>query len=387
MMKLCLYLGMSCYLFFCATSAWAWNKDYQTEYVLGDSDSRLTAKQQALKQIQLQAMQEAGTYIQGQTQLLNDKLDEKINQVSAAIVKLQVLTEHFELTATGQQKLRLMARANVDESVLQQRVQALQQETNQAKQQQPILTAIQQEQQKLMLDNQLLRRQLQVLSQQGQLPTNISPTPTEQKDLSLWLMALQAQWQQTALTSKLLTNADGTNQIKIDWRLSLKADTPLAQLCQRWTCQLGYAYKSNLDDAWVTPLHQQLFRPFSRIVHIDDKYISHWQILTVQAYPPQPLTEQELAFIQQYQVQVYKNIGQKILTIPLVKYDAAQGALVIRMQGMVMSDNLITYDPQSRQGNLLCAVKLPKQCSPLEIESLGKDNGQMSVAKRVIDSY
>ena len=120
MMKLCLYLGMSCYLFFCATSAWAWNKDYQTEYVLGDSDSRLTAKQQALKQIQLQAMQEAGTYIQGQTQLLNDKLDEKINQVSAVIVKLQVLTEHFELTATGQQKLRLMARANVDESVLQQ---------------------------------------------------------------------------------------------------------------------------------------------------------------------------------------------------------------------------------------------------------------------------
>ncbi|HRH92626.1 MAG TPA: hypothetical protein PLW01_12030 [Agitococcus sp.] len=387
MMKLCLYLGMSCYLLTCASSVLAWNKDYQTEYVLGDSDSRLTAKQQALKQIQLQAMQEAGTYIQGQTQLLNDKLDEKINQVSAAIVKLQVLTEHFELTATGQQKLRLMARANVDESVLQQRVQALQQETNQAKQQQPILTAIQQEQQKLMLDNQLLRRQLQVLSQQGQLPANISPIPTEQKDLSLWLMALQAQWQQTALTSKLLTNADGTNQIKIDWRLSLKADTPLAQLCQRWTCQLGYAYKSNLDDAWVTPLHQQLFRPFSRIVHIDDKYISHWQILTVQAYPPQPLTEQELAFIQQYQVQVYKNIGQKILTIPLVKYDATQGALVIRMQGMVMSDNLITYDPQSRQGNLLCAVKLPKQCSPLEIESLGKDNGQMSVAKRVIDSY
>lgn len=386
-MKWCVSLGMSCYLLCCATSVWAWNKDYQTEYVLGDSDSRLTAKQQALKQIQLQAMQEAGTYIQGQTQLLNDKLDEKINQVSAAIVKLQVLTEHFELTATGQQKLRLMARANVDESVLQQRVQALQQETNQAKQQQPILTAIQQEQQKLMLDNQLLRRQLQVLSQQGQLLTNISPTPTEQKDLSLWLMALQAQWQQTALTSKLLTNADGTNQIKIDWRLSLKADTPLAQLCQRWTCQLGYAYKSNLDDAWVTPLHQQLFRPFSRIVHIDDKYISHWQILTVQAYPPQPLTEQELAFIQQYQVQVYKNIGQKILTIPLVKYDATQGALVIRMQGMVMSDNLITYDPQSRQGNLLCAVKLPKQCSPLEIESLGKDNGQMSVAKRVIDSY
>lgn len=380
MMKLCLYLGMSCYLLTCASSVLAWNKDYQTEYVLGDSDSRLTAKQQALKQIQLQAMQEAGTYIQGQTQLLNDKLDEKINQVSAAIVKLQVLTEHFELTATGQQKLRLMARANVDESVLQQRVQALQQETNQAKQQQPILTAIQQEQQKLMLDNQLLRRQLQVLSQQGQLPANISPTPTEQKDLSLWLMALQAQWQQTALTSKLLTNADGTNQIKIDWRLSLKADTPLAQLCQRWTCQLGYAYKANLDDAWVTPLHQQLFRPFSRIVHIDDKYISHWQILTIQAYPTQALTAQEQQFLQHYQVQIYRNIANQSVTVPLVHFDAQQGALVVNMQGTVNGDELLAYDPQSRQGNLICALKSPKQCTNLQLMPVTHLPAQFPVA-------
>jgi hypothetical protein len=102
--------------------SWAWVKDYQTEYLLGDNDSRLSAKQNALNQIQLQAMQEAGTYIQGQTQLLNEQLEERINQVSAAIVKLDVLSERFEFTAQGQQKLKLVARANVDESILQDRV-------------------------------------------------------------------------------------------------------------------------------------------------------------------------------------------------------------------------------------------------------------------------
>lgn len=368
-MKQCLPFSIACYLLFCSTSVWAWSKDYQTEYVLGDSDSRLTAKQQALKQIQLQAMQEAGTYIQAQTQLRNDKLDEQINQVSAAIVKVQVLTENFELSATGQQKLRLMARANVDESVLQQRVQALQQETNQAKQQ-PILTALQQQQQKLILDNQVLRQQLQILSQQGQLSANSSQTQNEQQDLSLWLMALQAQWQQTTLSSKLLTNANGSKQLKMDWRLSLKADSPLAQLCQRWTCQLAYAYKANLDDAWVTPLHQQLFRPFSRMVHIDDKYISHWQILTIQAYPPQALTEREQLFLQHYQVQLYRSIGNQSVTIPLVHFDAQQKALVVNMQGTVNGDELLVYDPQSRQGNLICALKSPKQCSDLQLMSI-----------------
>ncbi len=364
-MNKCLLFGLGVYLLCLPISLWAWTKDYQTDYILGDSDSRLTAKQHALSQIQLQAMQEAGTYIQGQTQLVNDKLDERINQVSAAIVKVQVVTEHFELTATGQQRLRLLARANVDESVLQERVKVLQQESSQAKQQQPILTAIQIEQQKLMLDNQLLRRQLQALSQQGQLPVNMPQS--DSKDMALWLMSLHAQWQQTALTSKLLPMDNNTTQLKVDWHLSLKADSPLAQLCQRWTCQLGYAYKANLDDSWVTPLHQQLFRPFSRIVHIDDKYISHWQILTIQAYPSQPLTEQEQQFLAHYQVQLERHVANQSVTIPLIHFDVKQGALVINIQGTVGDDQLIAYDPQSRQGNLICALKSPKQCSDLTL--------------------
>jgi hypothetical protein len=154
--------------------SWAWVKDYQTEYLLGDNDSRLSAKQNALNQIQLQAMQEAGTYIQGQTQLLNEQLEERINQVSAAIVKLDVLSERFEFTAQGQQKLKLVARANVDESILQDRVRTLQIEANKvrnadklAQDNQQMRQQLQQmEQQKLALENQLLRQKLSQVAQQ-----------------------------------------------------------------------------------------------------------------------------------------------------------------------------------------------------------------------------
>jgi hypothetical protein len=175
--------------------SWAWVKDYQTEYLLGDNDSRLSAKQNALNQIQLQAMQEAGTYIQGQTQLLNEQLEERINQVSAAIVKLDVLSERFEFTAQGQQKLRLVARANVDESILQDRVRTLQTEANKvrnadklAQDNQQMRQQLQQmEQQKLALENQLLRQKLSQVAQQT--PQLLSITKSE----PMRVAAIQAQ--------------------------------------------------------------------------------------------------------------------------------------------------------------------------------------------------
>ena len=57
-------LGWCVYLALLPQWVWAWTKDYQTQYLLGDNDSRLTAKQHALSQIQLQAMQEAGIKIE-----------------------------------------------------------------------------------------------------------------------------------------------------------------------------------------------------------------------------------------------------------------------------------------------------------------------------------
>lgn len=382
--------------------SWAWVKEYQTEYLLGDNDSRLNAKQNALNQIQLQAMQEAGTYIQGQTQLLNEQLEERISQVSAAIVKLDVLSERFEFTAQGQQKLKLVARANVDESILQDRVRTLQVEANKvrnadklAQDNQQMRQKLQQmEQQKLALENQLLRQKLSRLEQQPQLLSVSKPepmrsvvTPLQGAESSVAVVLTQ-EGQQTPLNeSYFLMNLTQALQktpvalrvnsenpvvkVQPDWRLSLTPESPLAELCRRWTCVLGYAYKAPFNDALTTPLHQQLFRPFSRVVHIDDKYISHWQLLTLQAYPPKSVNAQDKQFIENYRLMVQVKIESERLNVPLITYDKEEGALVVALQGTV-SEPLIPYHYQTREGYVMCALtNSAKQCANTDFEQFG----------------
>ncbi|HQV80399.1 MAG TPA: hypothetical protein PLW69_05480, partial [Agitococcus sp.] len=380
--------------------SWAWVKEYQTEYLLGDNDSRLNAKQNALNQIQLQAMQEAGTYIQGQTQLLNEQLEERISQVSAAIVKLDVLSERFEFTTQGQQKLRLVARANVDESILQDRVRTLQIEANKvrntdklAQDNQQMRQQLQQmEQQKLALENQLLRQKLSQLEQAPPQLLSVSKSeairpvviPLQGTESSV-AMVLTQEGQQTpfnessflmGLTQALqktpvavrVNSEEPVVKIQPDWRLSLTPESPLNALCRRWTCVLGYAYKAPFNDALTTPLHQQLFRPFSRVVHIDDKYISHWQLLTLQAYPPNNLTPQETQLIENYRLMVRVNIATEQFNMPLITYDKTQGALVVALQGAVNEPQMTAYNYQTRQGYVMCALtNSAKQCANTDL--------------------
>lgn len=379
--------------------SWAWVKEYQTEYLLGDNDSRLNAKQNALNQIQLQAMQEAGTYIQGQTQLLNEQLEERISQVSAAIVKLDVLSERFEFTAQGQQKLKLVARANVDESILQDRVRTLQIEANKvrnaeklAQDNQQMRQQLQQmEQQKLALENQLLRQKLSRLEQQPQLLSVSKPEPIrpvvmplqgtessvavvltqegQQTPLneSSFLMGLTQALQKTPVAVRV-NSEEPAVKIQPDWRLSLTPESPLNALCRRWTCVLGYAYKAPFNDALTTPLHQQLFRPFSRVVHIDDKYISHWQLLTLQAYPPNNINSQDKQFIENYRLMVQVKIESERLNVPLITYDKEEGALVVTLQGAVSEPQMTPYHYQTREGYVMCALtNSAKQCANTDL--------------------
>lgn len=380
--------------------SWAWVKEYQTEYLLGDNDSRLNAKQNALNQIQLQAMQEAGTYIQGQTQLLNEQLEERISQVSAAIVKLDVLSERFEFTTQGQQKLRLVARANVDESILQDRVRTLQIEANKVRNTDKLAQDNQQmrqqlqkmEQQKLALENQLLRQKLSQLEQAPPQLLSVSKSeairpvvmPLQGTESSVavvltqegqqtpfnessFLMGLTQALQKTPVAVRV-NSEEPVVKIQPDWRLSLTPESPLNALCRRWTCVLGYAYKAPFNDALTTPLHQQLFRPFSRVVHIDDKYISHWQLLTLQAYPPNNLTPQETQLIENYRLMVRVNIATEQFNMPLITYDKTQGALVVALQGAVNEPQMTAYNYQTRQGYVMCALtNSTKQCANTDL--------------------
>ena len=112
---------------------WAWTKDYSYEHKMGDNDSRNLAKEAAIEQIKLKAAQEAGTYIQGTTTLTNGQLEETITQIGASIVKVVVQSDKISVNDAGNQLLTITANATVDESIMQERIKALQEDANKAK--------------------------------------------------------------------------------------------------------------------------------------------------------------------------------------------------------------------------------------------------------------
>ncbi len=122
------------------TPLFAWQKTYQQSYLLGDNDSRLSAKRLLIQQLQNQAAQEAGTYIQAQSTLINDQLEEKITATATALVKINILQEQFTTETNGQQRLFLELEAHIDEQEMlqllnkQQELQQLSQKLEQLEQ-------------------------------------------------------------------------------------------------------------------------------------------------------------------------------------------------------------------------------------------------------------
>jgi hypothetical protein len=118
----------------------AWQKTYQQSYLLGDNDSRLSAKRILIQQLQIQAAQEAGTYIQAQSTLVNDQLNEKITATATALVKVNIVQEQFSTQTNGQQRLFLELEAHIDEQEMlqlfnkQQELQQLSQKVEQLEQ-------------------------------------------------------------------------------------------------------------------------------------------------------------------------------------------------------------------------------------------------------------
>ncbi len=158
----------------------AWTKDYSYEHKMGDNDSRNLAKEAAVEQIKLKAAQEAGTYIQGTTTLTNGQLEETITQIGASIVKVVVQGDKISVDETGHQLLTVTANATVDEAVMQERIKALQEDSNKAK----LL-------QQLTSENEKLRAEMTALAQQRakeldseKLATIVAREATLRKDLA-----------------------------------------------------------------------------------------------------------------------------------------------------------------------------------------------------------
>src|ERR1022692_348331 len=80
-----------------------WSKTYSVDYLMGDGDNRVSARQTALEQVKLKASNEAGSYVESTTTLHEDgKLTESIQVIGASMVKLKLLSEAMSVNKSGQ---------------------------------------------------------------------------------------------------------------------------------------------------------------------------------------------------------------------------------------------------------------------------------------------
>lgn len=103
-----------------------WTKQYTHHYVMGDADSRNSARQASFEQIKIEASNEAGTYVLGKTTLhSNGDLSESVQVISASMVRVFPYEETVSINEAGQSVLNITAMAVLDDSELAKRVQAI----------------------------------------------------------------------------------------------------------------------------------------------------------------------------------------------------------------------------------------------------------------------
>ena len=114
-------------------AAKVWQQTFTVEYVLGDGDSKTTARELALEQIKIKASNKAGSYIHTTNTLVNDQLSENIQVIGASMVMLSGITEYIS-TKNNRITLAVTALARIDESELKRRIHTMQQDKRKAKQ-------------------------------------------------------------------------------------------------------------------------------------------------------------------------------------------------------------------------------------------------------------
>lgn len=110
-----------------STQSNAFTKEITGQYIMGDGDSKVTARKFLIEKLKRQASDLAGVYIQGDRTLSSKEgFQETIKSISASIVKSKVIKEKISLTENGSLKMTITIRATIDESQLKERIKAIQ---------------------------------------------------------------------------------------------------------------------------------------------------------------------------------------------------------------------------------------------------------------------
>jgi len=90
-----------------------------SEYVLGDSDTRIDARNIALHNAKLMASESAGSYIQSHTTIINDDISKSsVIVASSAVMKTNIKSESFKFTSDHRTKIVIVAWVEIDKESL-----------------------------------------------------------------------------------------------------------------------------------------------------------------------------------------------------------------------------------------------------------------------------
>jgi len=93
------------------------------EYVMGDSDTKIEARRLALEHAKRLASEQIGSYLESETVVRDNQLEkDEIRSYTSAILKIIVLSEGVNLLSDKTTVFTIKIKANVDTSVLEQKV-------------------------------------------------------------------------------------------------------------------------------------------------------------------------------------------------------------------------------------------------------------------------
>lgn len=105
------------------------------EYVMGDRDSKADARRIALEHAKLLAVEQIGTYLESETVVQDSQVTkDEIRTYASAIVKTIVLSENMRVLENKTTMFSLNIRANVDISVLENKIKEIKSDTKRSQQ-------------------------------------------------------------------------------------------------------------------------------------------------------------------------------------------------------------------------------------------------------------
>gem|GEM_PF-4639927 len=122
----CLLVAVGCVMMsVCPANAQSWSKPYMVSAPVNAGMSDHDALVAAMNRIRVKASEDAGKYVQGEEVVAGGRYAKSIHIVSAAIVKLNVLSKTF-FHKNDKKYIRVKAAATVDGDLLKQQIKAIQ---------------------------------------------------------------------------------------------------------------------------------------------------------------------------------------------------------------------------------------------------------------------